>query len=146
MQTPDNISANTTTLTDQHDWHTALLVNVLLLTQGRTNPGRHVPRTNKVRTVVPNRYFWPSEWSLLHVTLQRPRILRWLQDFCKTCVPLTSPTVRRTVGRQITRNRDVGVQNAFWLLGKITAGMWKSLVLPGSSELTTWRWAADFYN
>jgi len=43
--------------TDQHDWHTALLVSVLLLTQGRINPGRHVARANKVCTVVPKRYF-----------------------------------------------------------------------------------------
>jgi hypothetical protein len=43
--------------TDQHDWHTALLVSVLLLTHGRINPRRHVTRANKVRTVVPNRYF-----------------------------------------------------------------------------------------
>jgi hypothetical protein len=45
--------------TDQHDWHTKLLVSVLLLTQGRINPGHHVARANKVCTsrVVPNRYF-----------------------------------------------------------------------------------------
>lgn len=33
------------------------LVSVLLLTQGRINPGRHVARANKVCAAVPNRYF-----------------------------------------------------------------------------------------
>jgi hypothetical protein len=132
--------------TDQHDWHTALLVSVLLLTQRRINPGCHVARANNVRTVVPKRDFiWSSARNLLQVTLQRPRILRWLRDFWNICVPLTSSTVRCAVAGQITRNRDVGVQNFFWLLGKITAEMWKSLVLPGSSELTTGGWAAHTF-
>jgi hypothetical protein len=74
--------------TDQHDWHTALLISVykhltvcrqnkyILLTQGRTNPGQ----IKYVRWCLIG-IFWSSVWNLLHGTLQRPRILMWLQDF-----------------------------------------------------------------
>ena len=81
--------------TDQHDWHTALLISVykhltvcrqnkyILLTQGRTNPGRQVAGANKVLRWCLVGIFWFSVWNLLHVTLQGPRILRWRQDFWK---------------------------------------------------------------
>ena len=38
--------------------------------------------------VVASSICWSSVWSLLHVMLLTPRILRWLLDFCQICAPL----------------------------------------------------------
>jgi hypothetical protein len=45
--------------------------------QGRTNPGK---------TTAPS-ICGSSMWNLLRITLLAPRILRWLLDFQKICVP-----------------------------------------------------------
>jgi hypothetical protein len=55
--------------------------------QGCTNPGHQVTEATKFFSVDLN-VCWFSVWNLLHVTLLATRILRWLLDFWKICVPL----------------------------------------------------------
>jgi hypothetical protein len=64
--------------------------NALLrgLGQGCTNPGRQIAMaTEFFFTLAPN-MCGPSVWNLLYVVLMAPRILRWLLDVWKICVPL----------------------------------------------------------
>lgn len=65
----------------------AMLFQIRSNDQGCTNPRHHVAVETKFCTVVPN-MCGSSVWSLLHVTLLMPGILRLFLDFWKICVAL----------------------------------------------------------
>jgi hypothetical protein len=47
----------------------------------------HCPGDYFFYTMAPN-ICGPSVWNLLHVNIQTPRILRWVQNISKICSPL----------------------------------------------------------
>jgi hypothetical protein len=61
---------------------------IVVLNQGRTNPGRQVAVATKFCTVIPS-ICGSSVWNFFHVTLLAPRILTWLFDFSKISAPLS---------------------------------------------------------
>lgn len=90
MQTPDNIQANTTTLTQTSMTDTRHSSSMSYYwPRGAQTPGTMSPRQIKYVRLCLIGILWPSEWNLLHVTLQRPRILKWLKNFWKKnlCTP-----------------------------------------------------------
>jgi len=60
-------------------------------TEGCKNPLGQVAVATKFCVVASNICGF-SVWTLLHVTVLAPRILRWLLDFCKCCAALSSKT------------------------------------------------------
>jgi hypothetical protein len=64
----------------------ALFLSVygITLGQGCTNPGYQIARASKCCVVAPN-VCKTSVWNLVYVTLEAPRILRWLREFLKIC-------------------------------------------------------------
>ena len=61
--------------------------------QGCTNPRHQVTKVIKLCTMEVT-ICASSQWNLLHVTLLVPRILRWLLDFWKICIPLAPTSVK----------------------------------------------------
>jgi len=64
--------------------------------QGCTNPTHQVAKVIKLYTMAVN-ICASSERNLLHVTILVPKILRWLQDFWKICIPLALPSIRNMI-------------------------------------------------
>jgi hypothetical protein len=66
--------------------------------KGAQNPGHHVTWMTTFCMVAPN-IFGSSVWNLLHDLLLATRILRWLLDFSKICVP----TYRHSFNHMFTK-------------------------------------------